>query len=115
MINMLREAVQITTALPEIHKRELVRATASLNRLTVNDLSLLADALETHYAKAGAFQSATGTLAVAIMKALNVKVRVAEWEVVDGRCEHKRYTIGSTTRARHGEIGDETWLEAWIA
>jgi hypothetical protein len=92
------------------------RATKLLYRLPISDVMHLADAIEKHYGHAGTFQSATGTLAVALMHELGVKVRVAEWHVdAQGCCQHTRYAIGSTTRARCGEIGDESWLEAWIA
>lgn len=49
------------------------------------------------------------------MKQMGVKVRVAVWEMRDGRCEHKQYNVGSTTRAKIGETGDKDWVEAWIA
>lgn len=111
----LKEAIQIAAALPEIHRREMARATTALRRLSISDLALLADSLETEYAKAGTFQSSTGTLAVAIMRTLGVKVRLARWHVVNNRCEHKEYMVGSTIRARIGKIGDPEWIEAWIA
>ena len=91
------------------------RATNALRNLTLSDLHLLADAIEHELPRAGTFQSATGTLAVAIMRQLGVRVRVALWHMVNGRCEHKQYTIGTTTRAKIGNIGDSEWIEAWIA
>ena len=111
----LREAFAVSAALPQLKRDAVTRATKALDRLTISDLHLLADAIEQEYAKAGTFQSATGTLAVAIMRKLGVKVRVALWHVIDDRCEHKQYTVGSTTRAKIGEIGDTEWIEAWIA
>jgi hypothetical protein len=111
----LREAMQIAAALPQLKAEAIERATQALNRLTISDLHLLADSLEEEYANAGSFQSANGSLAVAIMRKLGVKVRVAVWHVLDGRCEHKQYTVGTTTRAKIGAIGDREWIEAWIA
>ena len=110
-----REAMQIGAALPQLKRDAVERATKALNRLTISDLHLLADSIEQEYSAAGNFQSSTGQLAVAIMRKLGVKVRVALWHVVEGRCEHKQYAIGNTVRARIGEIGEETWIESWIA
>lgn len=97
----------------------LQRLDGLLRRLPVNDLTLLADSLEYQIKQAGTFQSGTGTLAVAIMRQLGVKVRVAEWILdKDCHCQHKRYVVGDTVRARIGEIGHkigDTWIEAWIA
>ena len=111
----LREAMQIAAALPELKRQAVERASKAIERLTISDLHLLADAIEQEYAKAGPFQSSTGTLAVAIMRKLGVKVRVALWHIVDGRCEHKQYNVGTTTRAKIGTSGDKEWIEAWIA
>jgi hypothetical protein len=94
----------------------IARIDARLVRLTLSDLALLAETLEEYNLNSAPhFQSANGYLPAAIMQKMGVKVRVAEWHVVDGRCQHKRYAVGQTTRAKCGEIGDETWLEAWIA
>jgi len=111
----LAEAFEIAAALPELKRQALARATTALAGLTISDLHLLADAIEQEYPTAGTFQSATGGLAVAIMRQLGVKVRVAVWHVLNGRCEHKQYTIGTTVRAKIGEIGNPEWVEAWIA
>ena len=111
----LAEALQIAGALPRLKREAVERASQAIERLTISDLHLLADAIEQEYSKAGTFQSATGTLAVAIMRKLGVKVRVALWHVVDGRCDHKQYNVGTTTRAKIGESGDKEWIEAWIA
>ncbi|HLY24364.1 MAG TPA: hypothetical protein VKT83_18005 [bacterium] len=103
------EAMQIAAALPQIQAQELARLDPLLRRLTISDVSLLADAIEKHY-------RLSVSLRAAIMQAKGEKVRVAEWHVdADRRCQHKRYAVGNTGRAKHGEIGDETWLEAWIA
>src|SRR3990172_13260975 len=99
----LQEALAIAAALPNLQKQALDRLLPLLKRQTINDLWLLADALEHNPPhKAGSFQSANGALAVSIMTQLGVKVRIAEWEIRDGRCEHKQYRVGSTTRARIG-------------
>jgi hypothetical protein len=111
----LREALAVAAALPQLKQDAMKRVESVLSRLTISDLHLLADSIEQEYPRAGSFQSSTGTLAVAIMRKLGVKVRVAEWHVVEGRCEHKQYEVGSTTRAKIGQIGDKTWIEAWIA
>jgi hypothetical protein len=111
----LSEAMQLAAALPQLKREAVERCIGVLGRLTISDLHLLADAIEQEYPKAGTFQSANGSLAVAIMRKLGVKVRVAVWHVVDSRCEHKQYDVGSTTRAKIGNIGDEQWIEAWIA
>lgn len=111
----LSEAMELAAALPRLKREAMARATEAIARLTISDLHLLADAVEQEYAQSGSFQSANGALAVAIMRKLGVKVRVAEWHVVDGRCQHKQYNVGTTTRARIGNIGDQTWIEAWIA
>jgi hypothetical protein len=42
-------------------------------------------------------------------------VRVAVWEMRENRCEHKQYAVGNVHRAKIGEIGEESWVEAWIA
>ena len=105
----------LAAALPQLKREAIERATSALARLTISDLHLLADSIEQEYASAGSFQSANGSLAVAIMRKLGVKVRLAIWHMVAGRCEHKQYVIGTTTRARIGQIGDETWIETWIA
>lgn len=111
----ITEALTIAALIPKLHAKAVERASAAICRLPVNDLHVLADAIENYYATAPTFQSGTGALAVAIMKELGAHVRVAEWHVVDGRCEHKQYNVGSTTRAKIGEVGDSTWIEAWIA
>lgn len=112
----LQEALQIAAALPQLKREAIERAASALGRLTISDLHLLADSIEQEYSKAGSFQSATGTLAVAIMRKLGVKVRVALWHIVDGRCQHKEYNVGSTVRAKIGESGQgREWIEAWIA
>lgn len=111
----LREAMALAAALPQLKREAVERATKALNRLTISDLHLLADAIEQEYAKAGSFQSSNGTLAVAIMRKLGVKVRVAEWHLVDGRCQHKQYNVGTTTRSKIGDSSNPTWIEAWIA
>lgn len=111
----LREAMAIAAAMPKLKTEAKERVVKALDRLTISDLHLLADSIEQEYANAPSFQSANGQLAAAIMKKMDVKVRVAEWHEVDGRCEHKQYAIGKTTRARIGNIGDPTWIEAWIA
>lgn len=105
----LGEALQIAAALPQIQKEQVERASRLLYRLPIAEVAMLADAIEKHYALGV-------SLRAALMKVRGEKVRVAEWQVdAEGRCQHKRYAVGSTDRANHGEIGDETWLEAWIA
>jgi hypothetical protein len=94
----------------------LERLIPQLRKLPLSDLALLTSALEENPpAKMPAFQSATGCLAVSIMRKLGAKVRLARWHMVDGRCEHKEYKIGNEVKARIGNIGDDEWLEAWIA
>jgi hypothetical protein len=94
----------------------IARLSKAARRLPLAEVETLCAAIEDQWPKGGAFQSATGGLAVALMRQYGVKVRVAEWHIVDGRCEHKRYAVGSTTRARCGEVEEgQTWLEAWIA
>lgn len=98
-----------------IQQEEIDRVIVALKKVPISVVTLLADSLENHYATSGSFQSATGTLAVAIMKQLGVKVRVAEWYIdSDGRCQYKRNAIGSQVRAKVGNMEDETWIEAWI-
>ena len=115
----LREALQLAAALPKLKAEALERASKALQHLTISDLHLLADAIENQYGPNGRtapqFQSANGGLAASVMKQMGVKVRVAVWEMRDGRCEHKQYNVGSTTRAKIGETGDKEWVEAWIA
>ena len=93
------------------------RAIAGLRKLPISDVLDLAETLETgDWRRTPSFQSPRCNLAAMLLQHSGMKVRVAEWHVDnEGRCQHKRYTVGSTTRARHGEIGDDTWLEAWIA
>ena len=103
------EAMQIAAALPQIHHQELERVTPLLRRLTISDLSLLGGAISQHY-------SLGTSLREALMQANGEKVRVAEWYVDrEQRCQHRRYAEGNANRAKHGQIGDETWLEGWIA
>ena len=111
----LAEAFAISAAIPRLHAEAHAKASEAIKSLSVSDLHLLADAVNQHYKSAGTFQSATGTLAVAIMKKLGVKLRVAIWHMVNNRCQHKQYEIGTTVKARIGEIGDQEWIEAWIA
>src|SRR5207302_9259041 len=66
-VSQLSEALQVAVALPRLKKEAVERASKAIERLTISDLHLLADAIEQEYVKAGTFQSATGTLAVAIM------------------------------------------------
>lgn len=66
-MSQLSEALQVAVALPRLKKEAVERASKAIERLTISDLHLLADAIEQEYVKAGTFQSATGTLAVAIM------------------------------------------------
>jgi hypothetical protein len=65
----------------------------------------IAEAIEQH-------QSASY---VELMGVSHIKVRVAVWEMRDGRCEHQAYSVGNTHGARIGEIGAPTWVEGWIA
>jgi hypothetical protein len=103
------EAMQIAAALPQIQAQELARLEPLLRRLTISDVSLLADAIQNHYSLGTSLQEA-------LMRQKGEKVRVTEWHVdAEHRCQHKRYAEGNPNRARHGQIGDEAWLEAWIA
>lgn len=102
--------------LKNLQQEEIDRVVNALKKVSISDISLLADSLENHYATAGSFQSATGSLAVAIMKELKVRVRIAEWYIdADGTCQYKRNAIGSQVRAKVGNMEDDTWIEAWIA
>jgi len=115
----LNEAMALSAALPELKREAIARARNVLDLMTISDLHLFADAIANEYGPNGrtapSFQSANGGLAASIMKQMGVKVRVAVWEMRDNRCEHKQYQIGTTTRARIGNIGDTEWVEAWIA
>jgi len=115
----LRDALQLAAALPKLKAEALERTRAALEHLTISDLHLLADAIENVYGPNGRtapqFQSSNGGLAASLMKQMGVRVRLAVWEMRDGRCEHKQYAVGTTIRAKIGEIGDKEWLEAWIA
>jgi hypothetical protein len=68
----LAEAFELAAALPQLKREALARAAVALESLTISDLHLLADAIEQEYRYAGTFQSATGGLAVAIMRKLGV-------------------------------------------
>jgi hypothetical protein len=103
----LAQAMQLAAALPELQRQELERLAPLLKRLPIADVSLLADAIE---------QKGTRSLRESLMAVRGEVVRVAEWHVDDeNRCQHLRYGVGNVKQARHGEIGDATWLEAWIA
>jgi hypothetical protein len=108
----LAQAMQVASALPALQKESIERLIPLLSRLPISDVIALADAIE---------QKGTRTLRESLMAVRGEKVRVAEWhmvydpEVNNERCEHKRYSVGTHSRANHGKIGDETWLEAWIA
>ena len=97
---------QLAEALPNLQSEAIENLVPILNGLPIADLHDLAKAIKNR----GAL-----TLRESLMKVRDEHIRVAEWHVIDGRCEHKRYSVGSIRKARHGNIGDETWLEAWIA
>ncbi len=103
------EAMSIAAALPQIQKQEIERLLPLLHRLPIAEVSCLADAIEKHW-------TLGVSLREALMKVRGEKVRVAEWHVdAEHRCQHRRYAEGNHNRAKHGEIGDAPWLEAWIA
>lgn len=108
----LAQAMQIAAALPQLQRDAIERLTPLLSRLPISDVMALADAIE---------QKGTRSLRASLMAVKGERVRVAEWHVVHDaevhadRCEHRRYSVGGQDRAQHGEIGDATWLEAWIA
>ena len=102
----LQQAMQVAAALPELQRQEVATLEPLLWRLPISDVIALREAIE---------QRGTRSLRESLMAVRGESVRVAEWHVIDGRCEHKRYDVGNHSRARHGEIGDPTWLEAWIA
>lgn len=105
----LGDALRIAAALPELQKEQVERATRLLYRLPIAEVANLCDAIEKHYSLGVSLRSA-------LMKVRGEKVRVAEWYVdAEGRCQHRRYAVGNTERAKVGEIGDESWLESWIA
>lgn len=114
----LAQALRVAAALPELQRQEVGRASALLYRLPIAEVSQLADAIEQRAAAGGA---ASGNLREWLMRVRGEVVRVAEWEVRDNRCEHRQYAAGErdtrrgTNRAGIGEIGDATWIEAWIA
>jgi hypothetical protein len=91
---------------------------------------ILNDALELHLAasQGGGSCKAGSGLRRALMKATGETLRLAEWTVrpdEDGveRCQHVAYSEDAESGGRKigsdkvaiGEIGDERWLEAWIA
>lgn len=84
-------------------------------KVTIADLGVIANVCESGYRSYPSTQSPNAGLSAAFLRAQGVQVRVAEWHIVNNRCEHKRYALGNNSRARFGEIGEETWLEAWIA
>jgi homogentisate 1,2-dioxygenase len=102
----LGEALRISAALPEIQRQQLEKLEPLLKRIPISQLSDAIAAIEKH-----------GELTYeSLMRVRDVKVRVAEWEMRENRCEHKQYAVGNVKRARIGEIGDSNgWLEAWIA
>lgn len=102
----LREAMALAAALPAIQQQELDRLIPLLKRIPISQLSAAADAIEQHR-----------ELSVdSLMRVGRKKVRVAVWEIREGRCEHKSYSVGNTMKARIGEIGAaEGWVEGWIA
>ena len=107
---------EIGAAMAAIHAQELAKATEAIKHLPASDLATITKACATLYPRG------TDTLLESIMRAEGKKIRVAEWYMrpndTEGHaptCEHKRYAVGNIRKARHGEIGDETWLEAWIA
>jgi len=80
-----------------------------IGRLTISELDTLLKAI-TNPKFAGL------ELHERVMGAEGKKVRVAEWHVVDGACQHKRYSVGNLRRAEIGNTGDKPcWIEAWIA
>lgn len=106
MASELQQAMQVAAALPGLQRQEVAKLEPLLWRLPIADVMALREAIE---------RKGTRSLRESLMAVRGESVRVAEWHVVDGRCEHKRYEVGNYNRARHDEIGDATWLEAWIA
>lgn len=108
----LSDAMKIAAALPELQRQEIDKLVPLLTRLPIADVMTLREAIE---------QKGTRSLRESLMAVKGEKVRVAEWHIVhdpevhNDRCEHKRYEVGNFNRVTHGEIGDATWLEAWIA
>lgn len=95
--------------LRRLQQEQIDRVAALLRRLPIADVHALGNAIEHHYA-------GSTNLRAALMKERGEKVRVAEWYMdTEHRCQHKRYAEGNSQRAKHGEIGDASWLEAWIA
>lgn len=107
----LQDAMRVGAALPKLHAKELAALVEVLGKLTISDMVTLRLVLTEpeHGYRRGM------SLRQSIMHERGEMVRVAEWHVIDDRCEHKRYSVGNVHKARHGEIGDQTWLEAWIA
>lgn len=105
-------------AIAEEQAKQMERLSDSLNALPVSTLADLADVLE------DGWPMGTADLISALMRRRDLKVRVAQWVIKDGRCWHNEqgygYHIGNTKRATSRKDSDRlpegsTWLEAWIA
>ena len=102
----LQEAFAIAAALPKLQEEQLARLIPLLKRRPIADLCELAEAFERY---------PQDSIREGVMKVRGEKVRVAEWHMVDHRCQHKQYAEGNVRTARIGEIGAPTWIEGWIA
>jgi hypothetical protein len=110
----LAQAIRVAAMLPELQRQQLERVAPLLARLPIAELAQLGDAIERRSTPGDPCQ--TRSLRECLMIVRDEHVRVAEWHVLENRCEHKRYSVGNYNRAKHGEIGDApTWLEAWIS
>jgi hypothetical protein len=116
----LSQALAIGAALPKLHAEAVEKVTPLLGVLTISELTQLTEALELRKSQG----IIAGNLRELLMEVRNESIRVAEWHMVpdpenhNETCEHKRYKVGKNGgrgTTRHGEIGDPTWLEAWIA
>ena len=111
----LQEAFAVAAAIPKLHADAVERLNALLSRVPVSTIHTLCDAIEKH-------SNGYPVDLSAIMKAYGVKLRVALWEVRDGRCFHAEvgertlYEVGNTKMAEIKDVDtDGRWISAWIA
>jgi len=101
----LREALALSAALPKIQEQLLAELVPLLKTVPLSHLSNAIAAIKQHH----------GLDHESLMRVSGKVVRVAVWEMRENRCEHKQYAVGNVHRAKIGEIGEESWVEAWIA
>jgi hypothetical protein len=104
-MSQLKDALALAAALPEIQRQQIEPLLPLLRRIPISQLSDAIAAIEDHHEL-----TVTG-----LMRVHKKQHRIAVWHEVDHRCQQKQYVVGNTNRARIGNIGDDEWIEAWIA